>query len=60
MAGAAVSVRAEGWSYPPDRKLIVHNGRVEWHKVECPVPDGKCLDAPLKSGCSRPPTPEEQ
>jgi len=60
MAGAAVTVKAQGFSHPPDRKPIEHNGHVEWHKAECPVPNGKCLAAPLKLGCASAPTPEEQ
>jgi len=60
MSGAQVSVSAVGFSHPPTIKPIQHNGRVEWHKADCPAPDGKCLAAPLKLGCASPPRPDEQ
>jgi len=62
MTGGEVSVQATGFSHPPDRKPIQKRpgAPVEWHLAECPVPNGKCLAAPLKTGCASAPKPHEQ
>lgn len=54
MAGSEVTVHAMGFSHPPHIKPIQRGPHtpVEWHKWECPAPEGDCrgcAEAPEKN-----------
>lgn len=51
MTGGQFTIQAVGFSHPPTIKPIQRTplSIVEWHRVKCPAPIGKC------NGCAVPP-----